>query len=575
MNTQALRKRIQVATGKQPADLVIQNCKIVNVYTREILEGDIALSDGLIAGIGHYQGLETVDAKGSYAIPGLIEGHIHIESSMVSPEEFSRLLVPHGTTTVIADPHEIVNVCGIKGLNYMLDAAEKTALDIKYMLPSCVPCTPWEHAGAVIDAEAMKEPLKDERILGLGEFMNSVGVVTTCEDDLKKIALCQQMGKLVDGHAPGVAGSDLMGYLTAGIHTDHECTTVEEMQERIRNGMYVQLRQGSATQDIPLLVPGLNAVNARRCLLCSDDRQSATLLDKGDLDDCLRTCVSLGVDPVLAVQMATLNAAECYRLYDRGAIAPGLRGDIVLVSDLKEFHVEKVWIEGKLQAEDGAYLAPLTRQDITPVMGSIHVKDFSPQRLKLRLKSDRAVAMELVPGSLLTKKSSVSVQRDEEGDFVFDPGADIAKIAVVERHHDTGNVASALIKGYGIRQGAVAVTIAHDSHNIIVVGTSNEEMALAVETIKAQGGGAVLVKDGAVLGQLPLPIGGLMSDQSAEWVRDQLVKLHDLAFRELGVSRSVDPLMTLAFMSLPVIPEVKITDMGLFDVTAHEFISVG
>lgn len=572
MNTEKLRKRIQIATGKRPADLVIQNCKIVNVYTREVIEGDIALSDGIIAGVGHYQGENVVDAKGSYAIPGLIEGHIHIESSMVAPEEFSRLLIPHGTTTVIADPHEIVNVCGINGLNYMLDAAEQTALDIKYMLPSCVPCTPWEHSGAVIDAEAMKDPIKDERILGLGEFMNNVGVVTTAEEDLQKIALCQEMGKIVDGHAPGVAGYDLMGYLSAGIHTDHECTTVEEMQERIRNGMYVQLRQGSATQDIPLLVPGLTPENARRCLLCSDDRQSATLLDQGDLDDCLRICVELGVDPLLAVQMATLNAAECYRLYDRGAIAPGLRGDIVLVSDLKDFRVEKVWVEGKLVAEDGAYLPPLTRQDITPVMGSIHVKDFSADRLKLHLSHEEAVVMELVPGSLLTKKRLIPVKRTADGDFSFDPAQDIAKIAVVERHHDTGNVASALIKGYGIRQGAVAVTIAHDSHNIIVVGTSNEEMALAVETIKAQSGGVALVKDGAVLGQMPLPIGGLMSDRSAEWVRDQLVLLHDLAFEELGVSRSVDPIMTLAFMSLPVIPEVKLTDMGLFDVTTHEFI---
>lgn len=574
MNTQTLRKRIQIASGRIPADLVIKNCKVVNVYTHEILDGDIAVSDGVIAGVGTYEGVETVDAKGAYAIPGLIEGHIHIESSMVSPEEFARLVVPHGTTTIIADPHEIVNVCGIKGLNYMLDAAERTALDVKYMLPSCVPATPWEHSGAVIDAEAMEEPIKDPRILGLGEFMNSVGVVTTAEDDMKKITLCHRMGKIVDGHAPGVAGYDLTAYAAACIRDDHECTTVEEMQERIRNGMYVLLRQGSATQDLPLLIPGLTRENARRCLLCSDDRQSATLLDKGDLDDCLRICVEMGVDPIIAVQMATLNAAECFRLHDRGAIAPGLRADIVLVRDLKDFRVEKVWTKGVLTAENGTYLPEIQRQDISPVQGSVHIRDFSVDRLKMHLKRDNVLAMELVYGSLLTRKAQVEIQRDSAGDFVFDPAQDIAKIAVVERHHNTGNVATALIKGYGIRQGAVAVTIAHDSHNVIVVGTSNEDMAAAVEALAAQNGGVILVKDGKVLAQMPLPIGGLMSDRSAQWVRDQLVVLHDLAFEELGVSRKIDPIMTLAFMSLPVIPEVKITDMGLFDVTAHEFISM-
>lgn len=575
MSVEQLKKRIQVAGKRLPADLVIKNCKVVNVYTHEILEADIAVSDGLIAAVGPgYEGEQTVDGGGCYAIPGMIESHIHVESSFVSPEEFSRLVVPFGTTTAIADPHEIVNVCGMAGLDYMLRAADKAAMSIKFMLPSCVPSTPWENAGAVIDAAAVRSRIQDPDILGLGEFMNAPGVVGTMDECLAKIDACRQAGKPVDGHAPGVAGEELAAYAAAGICSDHECTTVKEMRQRLRNGMYVMLRQGSASHDLPNLVKGVTQENARRCLLCSDDRQPVTILEQGDLDDSLRICVAAGLDPVTAIQMATLNAAECYGLHDRGAIAPGLRADIVLVRDLRDFHVEKVWIEGRLTAENGRYLPEVLREDIAPVRGSVHIKDFSVDRLKMHLRSGRVHVIRLQKGSLITQKAVMNVRLDEDGDFCYDRDQDVAKVAVVERHHNTGNVATALLAGYGIRYGAVAVTVAHDSHNVIVVGVDNADMACAVKELAAQGGGVILVKDGQVLERLELPIGGLMSDRSGQWVSERLARLHELAVTELKVNPEIEPIMTLCFMSLPVIPEVKLTDMGLFDVTAQSFIPV-
>ncbi len=574
MDKEMLRKRIEVAAGRRMADAVIKNCKVVNVYTGEIQEGDIALCDGRIAGVGEYEGRQVFDGAGCYAVPGFIDSHIHIESAFVTPEEISRLLVPHGATTIIADPHEIVNVCGIDGMNYMLDAAREAALDIKYMLPSCVPATPFEHAGAVIDAEAMKAPIKNERILGLGEYMNFPGVTGAAESDLDKLMVAAESGKLIDGHSPGLSGKDLNAYAGAGIHTDHECSTLEEMKDRLARGMYVLMRQGSACHNLRDLVAGVTPVNSRRCLLCSDDRQPKTIFEEGHLDNHLRICVEEGIDPVTAVQMASLNAAECFGLKDRGAIAPGLRADIVLVNNLKEFEVQKVWIEGKLVSQEGKYLPEVVRKDITPVMGSVHVKDFSVDRLRMNLKSGHVHVIEILPGGVVTGKGVADVNLTKEGDFKYDKDADVVKIAVVERHHNTGNVAVGLLRGYGIKEGAVALSIAHDSHNIIAVGVSNEEIAFAIEQLIAQTGGVVLVKSGQVIDRMPLPVGGIMSDRSGEWVDEKLTSLHETAFKELGVSQNVEPIMTLCFMSLPVIPELKLTDMGLFDVTKFEFISV-
>ncbi len=574
MKKEELKKLIDIAAGRIPADIVIKNCRIINVFSGEITEGDIALCGTYIAGIGDYEGETTVDANGRFAAPGFIDSHIHIESSYVSPEEIGRLLVPHGGATIIADPHEIVNVCGIRGLDYMMKAAEGTKLDIKYMLPSCVPATPFEHAGAVINAPEMREPIKRDGILGLGEFMNFPGVIRTDDDVLDKLMTAKEEGKLIDGHSPGITGKDLNAYVAAGILADHECSTAEEMKERLDRGMYILLRQGSACHNLRTLLKAVTQENSRRCLLCSDDRQPRTILHEGHLDNHLKICVEEGIDPVTAIRMATLNAAECFRLYDRGAIAPGYRADIVLLDDLKDFHVNRVWIAGELTAEEGKYLPEIKVHDISFVKGSVIVKDFSKERFKMHLKSGHVNVISIMPGGVVTQKDTADICLDENGEFIRDPEVDIVKVAVVERHQGTGNVACGFLKGYGIREGAVALSVAHDSHNIIVVGVSDDEMEFAVRSLIDQEGGIVLVKEGKVIESMPMPIAGLMSDRSGEWVDRKLADIHEKAYTELGISGDVEPVMTLCFMSLAVIPEVKLTDMGLFDVTAFSFISV-
>lgn len=569
-----LKKLIDTVAGRIPADLVIKNCKIVNVFSGKIQEGDIAFSGNQIAGIGEYEGVKVIDAEGRYAAPGFIDSHIHIESSYVSPEEIGRLLVPHGGTTIMADPHEIVNVCGIAGLDYMMKAAENTVLDVKYELPSCVPATPFEHSGAVIDAEAMKEPITREGIAGLGEFMNFPGVINAADSDLDKIIVAKQEGKFIDGHGPGITGKELNAYAAARIAADHECSTVEEMSDRLERGMYILLRQGSACHNLRTLLKGVTAENSRRCLLCSDDRQPKTILHKGHLDNHLRICVEEGLDPVIAIRMATLNAAECFDLKDRGAIAPGYRGDVVLLDDLKDFHVNRVFVEGALVAEEGKYLPEIKKCDISSVKGSVIVKDFSKEKFKMNLKSNKVNVIKILPGGVVTAKDTAEIELDANGEFVRNPEVDLVKVAVVERHQGTGNVACGFLKGYGIKEGAVALSVAHDSHNIIVVGVNDEEMEFAVNSLIEQEGGIVLVKEGKVIESMPMPIAGLMSDQSGEWVDQKLTDIHEKAYEELGICGDVEPVMTLCFMSLAVIPEIKLTDMGLFDVTTFSFIPV-
>ena len=573
MKKEELKKLILTASGARKADTVIKNCKVVNVFSGKIIEGDIALCGDQIAGVGEYEGEVEIDAEGRYAAPGFIDSHIHIESSYLSPEELGMLLVPHGGTTIIADPHEIVNVLGIPGLDYMMKAAENPKLDIKYMLPSCVPATPFEHAGAVIDAEDMEDPILRDNILGLGEFMNFPGVVNADDATLDKLMVAKDAGKLIDGHSPGITGKALNAYCAARIRADHECDTIQDFEERLDNGMYVMLRQGSACKNLKSLLPAVTPENSRRVIFCSDDRQPKTILEEGHLDNHLRLCVEEGVDPITAIRMATLNAAECFGLDDRGAIAPGYRADIVLLDDLKDFKADKVWVAGELTADQGKYLPEVIKEDITPVMGSVHLKDFSAEKFKMNLKGNRVHTIEIQPGGVVTKKSVDEIQV-KNGEFVFDPGQDIVKVAVVERHQLTGNVACGFLKGYGIKEGAVALSVAHDSHNIIVVGVSDEEMAFAVEALKEQSGGVVLVKDGKVIESMPMPIAGLMSDQSAEWVDAKLTALHEKAYEVLGVNDDVEPVMTLCFMSLAVIPELKLTDEGLFDVTKFAFIDV-
>lgn len=574
MKKEELKKLIDTAAGRIKADMVIKNCKIVDVYSGRIIEGNIAICGNLIAGIGDYEGIEVIDAHGKYAAPGFIDSHIHIESSYVSPEELGKMIVPHGGTCIVADPHEIVNVCGIKGLDYMMEAAKNTALDIKYMIPSCVPCTPFENAGAVIDADKIKEPVTRDNILGLGEFMNFPGVVNGDSDVIDKILVAKEEDKFIDGHSPGILKHDLNAYVSVGIRTDHECSTVEEMNDRISRGVYVLLREGSACHDLRTLIKGVTPENSRRCLLCSDDRQPKTMLSLGHLDNHLRICVEEGIDPITAIRMATLNAAECYGLKDRGGIAPGLRADIVLMEDLKDFKVTNVFIKGQEVARDGKYLLDIKKTSIDSVRGSMHIKDFSAAKLKTHLKSDRVYIIDILPGGVVTKKSIDRIKIDENGEFIFDKSKDIVKVAVIERHKNTGNVAVGFLRGYGLDCGAVALSVAHDSHNIIVVGTTDEEMEFAVKKLIEQEGGVILVKDKKVIESMPMPIAGLMSDKDGAWVDKKLVSIHDVAYEQLGIHREVEPVMTLCFMSLIVIPEIKLTDRGLFDVTKFQFIDV-
>ncbi len=575
MDKKALKRLIDVAAGREPADLVLKNANVIDVYQAEMISGDLAIIDGKIAGInGEYHGKETIDLKGKIVAPGFIDPHIHVESSYVTPEEFGRLLVPHGTTTVLADPHEIVNGLGLSGLDYMIEAAKETALDIRYMMPSCVPATNMENAGAVIEAADMISSFEKNQVDGLAEFMNFPGVIHAQDEVLDKLLAAKERGLRIDGHSPMVFNEELNAYAAAGIANDHECSTVEELKDRIARGMYVFLREGSVTQNLRTLLNGVTDNNYQRCVLSADDLQAKTILEKGHLDNSIRICIEEGVSPLRAIQMATINAAQCCQLTDRGAIAPGLRADLVIFSDLAQPEIEATYIEGKLVAEKGTYLPTVKRISTEKVQSSVHIDKFRKEQLKLNLTSDKARAIEVIPQEALTNEAIVSVKRDDQGQFVFDPKQDVTKIAVIERHHNTGNAFVGLLKGYGVKKGAIGLSIAHDSHNLIVTGTNDEDMAAAVKTLKEQEGGVVLIESGKIIGNMALPIAGLMSDLTGEKVAQQEAKINRLAHEVLGVSNSVDPIMTLGFMSLAVIPNLKITDIGLVDVTKFEIVPV-
>lgn len=575
MNKASLKHLIDVAAGRKSADLVIKNARIVDVYQGQLIDGDIAITDGIIAGIGgNYDGKMVHDLAGKIVAPGLIEPHIHVESSYVTPEEFARLLAIHGTTTALADPHEIVNVAGMNGLNYMINASKDVGIDIRYMMPSCVPATNMENSGAVITADDMIQPLATGQVDGLAEFMNFPGIINNEDSVIDKIMVARQYGKRIDGHSPMVAGKDLNAYIAAGVENDHECTTIEEMHERLSRGMYVFLREGSVTQNLRMLLKGVTAHNSRRCLLSGDDVQAKTLLELGHLDNSLRICVEEGINPITAIQMATLNTAEATRLRDRGAVAPGLRADLIVFDTLDNLTVRRTYVEGQLVAKDGEYLIPLERTSYEEVESSVQYKDFSEERLALPLESNTVRAIEVVEQEVITNEAILKVDRDSEGNFQYNPEIPVVKIAVIERHHLTGNVCVALLKDYGIKHGAIAQSIAHDNHNVVVAGTNDSDMAFAVEELERLQGGVVLVKDGQVIADLPLPVGGLMSDLTAEEVMKQQDALNKVAHEELEISHRVDPIMTLSFMPLSVIPTLKITDMGLVDVTKFEFVSV-
>lgn len=574
MEKQKLIKLIDVAAGRKKADLVLKNAKIVDVFQAKILIGDIAISDGYIAGIGgSYQGVEERNYTGKYVAPGFIEAHIHIESSYVSPEEFSRVFIPRGTTTILADPHEIVNVAGLKGLDYMVNAAKNAKMDIRYMMPPCVPATNFETSGADLYADDMEDALKTGEVDGLAELMNFPGVINADDKMIDEILMAKKYGARIDGHAPQVVGKDLNAYIAAGPANDHECSTLEEAEERLARGMYLLLREGSVTQDLRKLLPIVNTANSRRCLLSGDDVQAKTAINKGHLDNSIRICIDEGLNPITAIQMATLNPAEYCGLNDRGAIAPGRRADMVVFESLEDFAVEETYILGEKLSQGNEYLGEVNYYPIDSVESSMHVKDFTREKLQLHLNSDKVRAIGVVPGEVLTTEEHVTVRRDGGGNFVYNDQEDVTKIVVVERHHNTGNVNVNLLSGYGIKAGAIAISIGHDSHNIIATGTNDDDIFMAVNELIKQEGGAVVVKDEKVISRMELKIAGLMCNLPAEKMIAQQDALDEAVHEELGVPDNVNPVMTLSFMPLAVIPKLKITDKGLVDVEKNAFVS--
>lgn len=576
MDKQTLKRLIDVAAGRVPADLRLKNCQVIDVFNKTVFVSDVLIAEGRIAGygqVGFPEAAETFDAKGAYLAPGLIDSHVHIESSHLSPAEFSRLVVPHGTTTVIADPHEICNVCGLEGFDYMCSASEQIALQVFLQIPSCVPCTPFENAGAILEAPEIRARIGSNRVLGLGELMNFVGVCAADDAILDKLLEADRCGKLVDGHSPGLAGPMLDAYAASGVRTDHECTTPEELRDRTRRGIYVLLRQGTACHDVLRLLPGVDSGNERFCLFCTDDRQSASLIEEGHIDNNLRLAIAAGLDPITAICMATVNAATCYGLRDRGAIAPGRRADLILFDSLTDLRVTHTWVGGRHVAANGAYLAQDVHVAPEHVSGRMNVQNFSAARLALPLRSARVRTIEIIPGSVVTRAGTAEVSRNAEGCWVRD-GQDLVKIAVVERHKGTGNVGLGLLAGYGLKNGAVATSVAHDSHNIIVAGDNDEDMALAVARLIELGGGMAIVHDGTLLDSFAHEIAGLMTDRPGELVARRIRELGETAHAVLGIPADVDPFMTLCFMALPVIPELKITDTGLFDVNGFYTVAV-
>ncbi|MGM0431279.1 MAG: adenine deaminase [Spirochaetota bacterium] len=571
---ESIKQQIEVASGRKRAQLVVKHANIVDVFTHNIVEGSLAVSDGKIVGIGAYEGEQEIDAQGKYLIPGLVDSHVHIESAMVSPEQFAEAVLPRGTTTVIADPHEIANVCGLDGIRYMLQATEHLPLHTYVMLPSCVPATQFEHSGAVLGVSELEQLIDHPRVLGLGEVMDYYGTAAGEDQLVEKIAMARSRNKHIDGHSPMLEGKDLTAYAAAGITTDHECSTVEEMNDRISRGMYVLLRQGSAAKNLPTLLRGVNQYNSRRCLFCTDDRQPEDILKDGHIDNHLRTAVALGTDAVTAVQMATINAAECYGLEKTGALAPGYQADFLILDNLQDFTVEQVFIGGTLQAKEGACLDKFPRHSTETVTGTVHTAPLTKEMFTLPLNSDVARVIRINANTLVTEHAIRKVFRDTQGNFINDRNLDLLKLAVVERHTGSARIGLGIVENYQLHGGAIATTIAHDSHNIIAIGDNDDDLALAVEHIISISGGITMCAQGKVLDSLPLPIAGLMSEEGAEFVSDKLKAMHQVAFSTFGINPEIDPFMTLSFLALPVIPDLKLTDMGLFDVREFSFVDI-
>lgn len=562
-----LEKYIKAARRQTKADLVLKNASYVDVFSGKIRKGDIAIVGEKIVGIGEYEGVKEIDCKDYTVIPGLIDGHVHIESSQLSPEEFARTVVPRGTTAVIADPHEIVNVLGMSGCEYIIKASQGVPLDIMINLPSCVPATPFETSGATLTGSDVERHIKNPDIFGLGEFMNYPALLNCDGDALKKAEAALSSCKVIDGHAPNLSGYDLNAYLCCGISTDHECSSEAEVDEKISKGMYLHIRHGSTAKNLSnarFMTDG----NSRRFLLCTDDRHAADLKEYGHIDDALRNLVKDGIDPVRAVTCATLNAAECYNLKDRGGIAPFRLADLVAVDNLKDFNAKIVIKGGKVVAKDGKALFDAPRYLPANVLDTVHIRTMKADDFKMEVKGEKAKAITVSAGKLVTGCEIVDIERID-GDITV-KNSDILKLAVVERHRMTGNIGKGLIKGYGFKGGALGLTVSHDSHNIILLGDDNEAMAMAANRLKEIGGGMVIAESDGNVHSLTLDIAGLMSSADADSLQRDSRKLIEKA-RKMGVKSGLEPFMSLAFLSLAVIPRLKLLDTGLFDVEKFEF----
>jgi adenine deaminase len=564
----SLAKLISVARGDSPADLLLKNAKIINTFVGVIEEGNVAIYGDRIAGIGNYQkAKEIIDLKGSYLAPGLINGHTHIESSMLHPAQYIQAVVPRGTSTVITDLHEITNVAGFDGIKFVLDWAQKLPLDMFLMAPSCVPATHMETSGAEITAHDIKRALKLPNAIGLGEMMNFPGIISGNKDVLKKIDAAQ--GKVIDGHAPAVTNKRLNAYLAAGIGSDHESTALEEGREKLRRGMHLMIREGSSEKNLDALLPLVNDKTFCRCLFVVDDRSCSDLLSDGDIDAVVRKAIQSGLEPVRAVQLATINAAEYFRLYDRGGIAPGYIANLITITDLPKLEIDMVFYKGSPVARGGSYLLPPLKTSSEELTDTVHIKPFNIEALKLIARGESFPIIEIIPGQIVTKKR---IERVKAKEGVISPNVeeDILKLVVVERHKASGNIGLGLVKGFGLKRGALASSIAHDSHNIVAVGTNDPDIFTAVKEIEKLQGGLVVCVDGKILAALPLPIAGLLSPEPLEAVVKKFEKVEKTA---LGLGNIPPaPFALLSFVALPVIPELRLTDMGLVDVLEFKLI---
>jgi adenine deaminase len=563
-------KALSVARGIEKADLVLKNAYIVNVFSENIEHADVAITNGMIVGIGEYEGIEEVDCTGKFVAPGFIDGHIHLESSMLKPVEFAKAVLPHGTTAVIADPHEIANVCGLDGIEYMMEATKELPLDTYFVLPSCVPSTSFDESGCVLSAEDLNGLYREEKVLGLGEVMNYIGTINGEEEILHKIEDAYSNHRIVDGHAPGLTGKDLCAYVVAGVQSDHECTNIEEAKEKIRRGQWVMIREGTAAKNMTSLMDLFQAPYHQRTLLVTDDKHPNDLIQTGHIDYIIRRAIAFGVDPCIAIKMATFNAASYFGLKARGAIAPGYQADIVILNDLRELKIEKVYKQGKLIVDNNNVIKieepSINPRIIDKIYHSFYCKEIVTEDFNLKIDA-QAVGeffrvITLIKGEILTKEGRVPL---ENGKPEISIGKDIIKLAVMERHHNTNHIGIGFVQGYGLKKGAIASSVSHDSHNLIVIGTNEKDMAVAANCIREMQGGWAIALEGEIIGKLPLPIGGLMSDYDALTVAQIMIGMKTKA-RDLGVEEGIDPFMTLAFISLPVIPELRLITTGLIDV---------